>query len=207
MAKGEGGDRMRWLDSITDSMHVNLSKLWEIVKDRGDCYAAVHGVTKSTIQLSNWTTSICHPPKMGEEASQQPCHKGLGTSGPAFQVTLNKQSPHLAAWPGFIFRTSQPQKVLIIKRCSRQPPMEKEMNTFPVAHLRRKVPANEYMRSGVEDAWPRGPTSWWTSCMFTPKEFPGTTTLLWLLRGPPTTTSSQRLSGKRRWGPPQPRRL
>ena len=53
MAKGEGGDRMRWLDSITDSMHVNLSKLWEIVKDRGDCYAAVHGVTKSMIQLSN----------------------------------------------------------------------------------------------------------------------------------------------------------
>ena len=53
MAKGEGGDRMRWLDSITDSMNVNLSKLWEIVKDRGACRAAVHGVTKSTIQLSN----------------------------------------------------------------------------------------------------------------------------------------------------------
>ena len=38
--------RMRWLDSITDSIDVNLSKLWEIVKDRGAWHAAVHGVTK-----------------------------------------------------------------------------------------------------------------------------------------------------------------
>ena len=38
---------MRWLDSITDSMVMNLSKLWETVKERGDWHAAVHGVTKS----------------------------------------------------------------------------------------------------------------------------------------------------------------
>ena len=48
--------RMKWLDSITNSMDMSLSKLWEIVKVRGAWCVAIHGITKSQTRLSNWTT-------------------------------------------------------------------------------------------------------------------------------------------------------
>ena len=53
-----GQQSMRWLDSITDSMDMHLSKLQEIVKDREVWHVAVHGVTKSQTQLSDWKGSI-----------------------------------------------------------------------------------------------------------------------------------------------------
>ena len=62
----KGWQMMRWLDSIIYSVDMNLSKLWEIVKDREAWHATVHGVTKSQTRLINSTTTIFRSVKTEE---------------------------------------------------------------------------------------------------------------------------------------------
>ena len=88
--------RMRWLDSITDSRDMKLSKFLEIVEDRGTWHAAVHGDTKSRTRLTNWTTTKDHMQRVKEES---PLNDDI--VGPVSQTELLK-----AGAQGWLLATS-----------------------------------------------------------------------------------------------------
>ena len=68
--KRKGWQRMRWLDSITNSMDMNLSKLQKIAEDRGAWCAAVHGIKKSQTRLNDWTTTTNFNPELWLKVAQ-----------------------------------------------------------------------------------------------------------------------------------------
>ena len=76
-----GRQRIKWLGGITDSMDMNWSKHWEMVKDREAWGAAVHWVAKSQIGLSDWTTTM----KFQDTVM---CIPGMGNKSPAPKATL-----------------------------------------------------------------------------------------------------------------------